>query len=163
MKISQIVCPNCGVIILANIPGKPDIWSDSISKGTCVSCGKIYKIKWKSGEESYSVLKENDDCFLTTVIIDILGEHVDDLEILRNFKNEQMMHNQEWKLLVEQYYTISPNMVNKIVEKNQLQAGYAKQLYENFVRNSCRLVQAGSFDEAIAVYCDMVKFIDRTD
>lgn len=112
----------------------------------------------KSSNSSYT---KKSGCFVTTAVCDILGkdDKCFELEILRKFRDEELLTDKGLEKLVFEYYRISPRFVNKILtlEKNE---EFAKFLLNEYINNIIESIQNGNKYKAIDLYQKMLHVID---
>ena len=100
-------------------------------------------------------------CFLTNACVKFLGKADDceELEKLRAFRDNYMMRTHEGEMLVEEYYKIAPQIVEKIEASSKREAYYD---YILSVINKCiGLIDKGKLEETQNCYTEMVRKLER--
>lgn len=96
-------------------------------------------------------------CFLTTAVCDYMGLPDDNeyLETLRKFRDGYMAENHPE--LIEEYYRISPAIVNYIAERPDKQEVY-KFMFHGYILPACERIKAGDNRCAMETYYALVKY-----
>lgn len=102
-------------------------------------------------------------CFLTTACCQYKGLPDDcyELTVLRKFRDGYLLHTNEGKELVDEYYRIAPSLVQKIDCREERNA-----IYENMYTTICTIVEKLEHEEykgATDLYRKMVKEIQHMD
>lgn len=118
----------------------------------------IYKNFWDRRDD-----KKSKGCFITTATCEYHG-FSDDCETLTNlraFRDEILVNNKKWKKLVDNYYVIAPNLVDKINSSNKREYIY-KSLYTNYI---VKLSETSSNEKEhikrIILYKKMIQWIKK--
>lgn len=101
----------------------------------------------------------NGGCFLTTACVDYFGM-TDDcyaLTTLRKFRDEHLLTDSQGKELVNEYYSISPAIVQKIDASNDKE-GYYRYIY-NEIQKCISQIESCSNDDAVETYRSMVYYL----
>lgn len=95
-------------------------------------------------------------CYLTTIISSILGysDTGYTLNILRNFRNNVLQKDLDYKELLVQYDIIGPKLSKSIAEDPNRQM-IANNLYKNILSRVIRYLEQGNTEEAIKLYKGM--------
>lgn len=95
-------------------------------------------------------------CFLTTACVAYMKKPDDceELTVLRSFRDGYMLTNKEGKALVDEYYTIAPVIVEKLMASEHADA-YFKDIYQTILK-CVQLIKSGENEQAIDVYKQMV-------
>ena len=99
----------------------------------------------------------NNDCFITTAVCDSFGKADDCYELMmfRNFRDKWLANQSDGKVLIDEYYSIAPAIVNKI---NKL--ANASEIYKNIWNKYLKLclshIECKNFSECKRVYVSMV-------
>lgn len=101
-------------------------------------------------------------CFLTTACCKYKGLPDDcyELEMLRRFRDNVLLINEEGKKLVKEYYHIAPGLVEKI---EALPEEESKDILENIYNKVLRVIdkiKANDNEGAIARYYSMVCWVE---
>ncbi len=98
------------------------------------------------------------DCFLTSACVDYYGKPDDcyELTTLRKLRDEYLLNINGGKALVEQYYKIAPNIVEKINISNNRDEYYEK-IYEE-IQKCVELYEANEFSKSVIIYKEMVNY-----
>lgn len=96
-------------------------------------------------------------CFLTTACVRYYGlaDNGYELNTLRRYRDQFLLSSQAGKVLVQEYYDLSPALVKKIERDHHKKTVYA-YIYEQ-VQCACQKIEANHFRVAQKVYTDMVK------
>lgn len=96
-------------------------------------------------------------CFLTTATCEYMGMPDDNeyLETLRKFRDSYMAEN--YPELIEEYYRISPAIVNYIAERPDKQEVY-KFMFHGYILPACERIKAGDNRCAMETYYALVKY-----
>lgn len=95
-------------------------------------------------------------CFLTTACCQYKGlpDDCTELTILRNFRDNVLMQNDEERNLVEEYYRIAPELVERIEQQPD-----ARDIYEQIymkIQQIIEQINKDNYASAINCYKDMV-------
>jgi hypothetical protein len=106
-----------------------------------------------------NILQPQGGCFITTAICEELGLPDDCyyLETLRDFRDNVMLTNPKWKLLVEQYYKIAPGLVEKINRRADKEECY-QMMRDDYLVPAISLIEKKEHTLAIQLYREMVIF-----
>lgn len=115
----------------------------------------------KSSPDNYGYKKgdSSSGCFLTTACVDFFGQE-DDCPILtklRWFRDEFLLQTESGKQLVDEYYAIAPQIVEKIDQSNN-RAKYYEYIYK-CIENCAILIDRKNYQEALSAYKEMVLYI----
>jgi hypothetical protein len=96
-------------------------------------------------------------CFLTTACVRYYGlaDNGYELKTLRRYRDQFLLSSQAGKVLVQEYYDLSPALVKKIERDRDKKTVYA-YIYKQ-VLCACQKIEANHFLVAQKVYTDMVK------
>jgi hypothetical protein len=96
-------------------------------------------------------------CFLTTATCEYMGLPDDNeyLETLRKFRDSYMAES--YPELIEEYYRISPAIVNYIAERPDKQEVY-KFMFHAYILPACERIKAGDNRCAMETYYALVKY-----
>lgn len=150
---------------------------DYIRKGTCGAC-KEFEFEGNNqkgycrrygayywDDDSCSHYDEDEDrfdggssspCFLTTACCEHKGlpDDCEELTALRKFRDEHLMLTEEGKALVEEYYNIAPEIVDKIMKNER-----KDEILEAMYMEICKIVEMlknNENDMAMRAYRGMV-------
>lgn len=102
--------------------------------------------------------RNNDDwCFITTVVVNILGygDKCEHLQKLRKFRDNHMKGNPIYQPLLDEYVVVGPKIADAITndpDKNSL----ALSLFDTYIKPVCTLLDKGEQQAAVELYKDMV-------
>lgn len=111
---------------------------------------------WEESDSS----SDSSGCFLTSACCDYKGlpDDCEELQILRNFRDSQLQNTIVGRELIQMYYRVAPEIVDKINARDNRSEIY-QQIYER-VQNIVLLIKKSLFEEAIASYIKLVLFAD---
>ena len=97
-------------------------------------------------------------CFLTSACVEHkqLPDDCYELQTLRAIRDMIVTWNDEMKALVEEYYHIAPQIVEKINASEDSDAVWEK-LYNELVLKCVALYEENKIDDAVALYTDTVR------
>ena len=109
----------------------------------------------------YDIKKINQaDCYLTTVICEILGFN-DDCEILsimRSFRNNILQKDLRYLSILIQYDVVGPSIATNL--KNDENALWiAKELLKHYIRPIIKFIENKNYDAAVVVYKNMTELL----
>ena len=154
--------------------------SDYVAKYTCGTC-KYYEYEgqytkgycsWyktyyyhndscRNWEESSSYSgSSSGGCFLTSACCNYKGlpDDCEELRVMREFRDTQLKKTTVGRELIQMYYRIAPQIVEKIDAKDNHSEIY-RQIYEQ-IQHIVLLLKESLYDEAVAAYVNMVLFAD---
>lgn len=102
-----------------------------------------------------------DCCFLTSACVGYMGKADDcyELTTLRSFRDGYLMKCDGGKELVDEYYKIAPQIVEKIDSSNERNTYYA-YIYSVIQKCIC-CIEGEKFEECKTEYIDMVKNLEK--
>ena len=124
-----------------------------------------YRKAAKAGNETAKknlsiLLRNRDSCFITTAICKSLGKADDceELTTLRKFRDEWLVNQLEGKDLIAEYYSIAPQIVNKI---NSLpnSAQVYKNLLHDYLEPCLVFIEHGNNQACKQLYTEMVTYL----
>lgn len=98
-------------------------------------------------------------CFLTTACVDYFGKTDDcyELTTLRKFRDEYLLTDSHGNELVNEYYSISPDIIQKINASNDKE-GYYQYIY-NEIQKCLSQIESCSNIDAVETYRNMVYYL----
>jgi len=124
---------------------------------TCQRCNGL-------GKELHKINSKpvKNGSFVTTAICDILGkdDKCFELETLRKFRDNELLSNRELKKLVFEYYEISPELVNKIINHED-KYHFAQNLLNEHINIIIQTINQGDKFLAIKLYQEMLVTIEE--
>lgn len=113
--------------------------------------------------EFYGNTEKKSGCFVTTAVCEILGkdDKCYELEVLRKFRDTRLLTNDNLKVLVYQYYEISPRFVS-IIKNHSDREKFAQNVLENHIQSIILAIEAGKDLEAVEKYKNMLTFIESS-
>jgi hypothetical protein len=110
-----------------------------------------------SEAESAQASNEGGGCFITTVVVNALGEADDGptLTALRRFRDSYMMATAERRALVKRYYEIAPAMVKRIEARRDARE-YLESLFTRFILPARNAIERGQDNWAFDLYVRML-------
>ena len=132
-----VTCPKCGY--------RFEMYDDECT--ACPNCGFVV-----CGPRASS----SDECFITTAVVKAAGlpDNAYELETLRRFRDEYLKKTEWGKQLVEEYYKISPKIVDAIEKDPAKQEVYSRLLQE--IRDIVKDIEKGKYYLAVEKYKNMV-------
>lgn len=106
------------------------------------------------------VKKSGSGCFLTTAVCELLGKEDNcyELKTLREFRDSVLLKNIEGKKLVEEYYSMAPEIAIRL-KMNQEREALAKMLLDEYINNIIELINKKEKEAAIEAYKAMVYYV----
>lgn len=97
-------------------------------------------------------------CYITTAMCEVLGREDDcyELQLLRRYRDHELMKTEEGVALVKEYYNIAPTIVKRIGRRADAVQIYQK-LWEEYLSPCVRLLEEGNSDACRELYTAMVK------
>ena len=77
---------------------------------------------------------EKKDCFMTSACVDFLGKADDcpELQAMRKFRDEKLLHMPGGEALVKEYYLVAPNIV-KAIDSSKKKDRYYTDIYNTIL------------------------------
>lgn len=116
---------------------------------------KIYVYETESACSKMKSRNSSSDCYITTVIHDILG-NPDNCEVLNNLRNfrDNILHKEEkYRDLLFEYDTIGPKIANAIENDNDKEL--CCLLYEEKLKPISVMIKEEKYDNAVESYKQM--------
>ena len=104
----------------------------------------------------------NSGCFITTVVVDILG-YDDDcyiLQTLRKFRDKFLQINSEYHNLLLTYDAIGP-LISENLRNSDSKEEISLLVSQYYLLPICRYIESGDYYSAISSYIKMVKFLQN--
>lgn len=97
-------------------------------------------------------------CYVTTAVCKSLHKPEDcyELETLRHYRDEYLMHEEGGRELVEKYYDIAPTIVKRIDKTADADEKY-RYIWENYLKPCIMAIENGKLAECRETYIDMVE------
>lgn len=113
-------------------------------------------------EEDDCDKKGKGGCFVTTTVCDILGkdDQCFELKILRKFRDEVLLIDNDLRQLVFEYYNLSPVYVNKIINIENKRK-FAQYLLDEHINCIIETIQDNDKYKAVFLYKNMLNKIDK--
>lgn len=101
----------------------------------------------------------DNDCFITTACVRYYGlsDNCYQLATLRKFRDGYLSETPENKILIQQYYSIAPLLVNQLesdINRNKLFADIFQK-----INLACSAIEKREFAQAKKIYCDVILFL----
>ena len=105
--------------------------------------------------------QKSSGCFLTTACVEYKGleDDCEELTKLRAFRDNYLKTTEEGKAVVEEYYRIAPQIVEKI-NASAKKAEIYDYIYKE-IHTCIACIESGDADGAVSVYRGMVKAADE--
>lgn len=102
-------------------------------------------------------------CLVSMTVCEALGKADDcnELTILREFRDEHLLRTHHGRTLVEEYYNISPALVEKLRSRSRQEPAIFEHLYAKHLMLVVKSIAAGDYDAAILQYRRMLTTIDQ--
>lgn len=99
-------------------------------------------------------------CFITTVVCQGLGKSDNcwELQTLRAFRDEYILHLSDGKERMEEYYRIAPEIADRLKGEGQERM---EEIYNVFLLPAIKLIQQGDNEAAMSVYVAMVDSLEK--
>lgn len=109
----------------------------------------------KKRSDSGKSKKSGGLCFLTTAVCQYKGlpDNCHELEVLREFRDNHLLKTDEGRKMVQQYYSIAPDIANRLNNKTDLEQVWFT------VCNCVNLVESHQYQKAINSYKSMVNLM----
>ena len=97
-------------------------------------------------------------CFISTVVLSALGKGDDcvELSLLRTFRDDVLLSNPEGRMLVNTYYMVSPDILERLEDRAASEPAIYVEIYHKFLRRVLDCIQEGNHEQAVDIYKHMV-------
>lgn len=140
-------------------------WTDE-TKYKCSICHKYKSLTDTTCNSFKEIPKDKGSytpsgCFITTIVCNILkyDDNCELLTILRNFRDNTLKTNPQYIPLLLQYDQVGP-IISAYIEKEDNNYEFALGLMRYFLIPCVHLIKSGDIEEAIAVYQNMVMYLN---
>ncbi len=101
--------------------------------------------------------KESSLCFITTAVCKYFNKPDDcyELTTLRDFRDKWLVLQPDGRKLVEEYYTIAPNIVRAVDSSQEKELVYM-HIWNVYIEPCIKLIELGAYDTCKKLYIDMV-------
>ena len=162
-----VFCPDCSAEMRGPINGRYGWYFK------CPVCGRNRSARhvWHYGEKMGAFDKFDDaldkmlspwkrGCYITTAVCSQLHlpDNCYELKILRKFRDDYILKTDYGKKLIEEYYQISPKIVEKINAETDSEKMY-KELLNNFITPSIKHIETGENKKAMNKYIEMMIYL----
>ena len=105
---------------------------------------------------NFSNEKNNSGCYITTIMCNILGmpDNNPYLETIRNFRNNYLQKNNEYKALLVEYDIIGPKIAHAL-NNDPLKERIAKNYFNAYINPITNLINSDLYIAAINIYKQM--------
>jgi len=86
------------------------------------------------------------------------GDMAPELEILRYFRDKVMMSNPVGQMLVQQYYTIAPMVVEAVSARPDGMQVF-QSIKGQFIDKAIQEIQGGQMEQALQTYAEMIAYV----
>lgn len=97
-------------------------------------------------------------CYVTTAVCRSLNKPDDcyELQLLRHYRDEQLVREEEGRKLIERYYDIAPTIVRRIDKTADADKKY-RYIWETYLKPCIAAIEAGKMSECRETYIEMVE------
>lgn len=97
-------------------------------------------------------------CYITTAVCETLGKGDDcyELTLLRNYRDDYLLSQDDGEEIVSEYYNIAPTIVNRINKLPNAKKIY-KNVWEKYLKPCIRLIEEDDNFECKKIYTSMVR------
>ncbi len=101
-------------------------------------------------------------CYITTAVCENLHKGTDcyELQLLKGYRDNYLMHEEGGKELVDTYYDIAPTIVKRIEKSEGRDAAY-RMLWETYIRPCVSLIEENRNEECRVTYETMVNTLRK--
>ena len=118
-------------------------------------CDLLSKNKNKTNSNSYNPNNNNtsSDCFITTVVCNILGKKDNDkvLDSLRNFRDKVLQKDDKYKEILQSYDTVGP-IISSFIINDKNREKISNGLYKEALLPISKLVEKKKYNKACEKY-----------
>ena len=95
-------------------------------------------------------------CYLTTILCNILGMSDNNiyLETIRNFRNNILQKDEQYKSILVEYDVIGPKIATAL-NNDPLKEKIAKMYFQNYITPVVNFINTKDYSSAITLYVDM--------
>ena len=157
-------CADCTYLNLEDFNDDGEYWCDKKCErhlATDPECGSFCKAYSRSSGAisnaiSYSKSKTEPDCYLTTMLCNILNLPDDNiyLETIRNFRKNVLQKDEKYKALLVEYDIVGPVIANALAN-DPLRETIAKVYLNNFIIPITQFINNKENDRAVDKYYQM--------
>lgn len=124
-------------------------------------CNKFMCWRNENAKQCDAFVGQQSNCYLTSACVRYKGltDDCEELTALRHFRDTYLAKQEGGQALIDEYYAIAPEMVEKISQRADASAIYA-YIYER-ICNCLELIKADRLDEVTVIYTDMTKQIQK--
>jgi hypothetical protein len=124
----------------------------------CYSCS--YPYIPSGGGYCPSCGAHNDGCFISTAIFQSLKkpDNCEELELLREYRDNYLITNPERKIEVENYYKYAPEIVKIISYRDDSEQIYST-IFNDFLSIALTLIKEEKNEDAYFIYRDMIHYV----
>ena len=129
-----------------------------MAQTTCHNCG----YPWAVQGENCPNCGASNGCFITTAVCLSLGkdDFCEELQLLREFRDQFILQLPNGKTEVDHYYSISPRIVKCILQDANHQ-DILNKIHSSYIEPAIDLINAGHQYEAYQLYKSMVVNLER--
>lgn len=145
----RIACKNC------------ENYDTSIGSGYKYYC-TYYKTYYYDDDSCRNFkLKGSGGCFLTSACCTHKGLADDcyQLTVLRRYRDEQLTKTEEGQQLIEQYYSVAPEIVKAIETSDDKEMAY--EYIFSVIEQCVQLIEEKDFNQTLQIYKGMVEFCSK--
>ena len=101
-------------------------------------------------------------CYITTAVCESLGKGDDcyELNLLRDFRDNYLLSNEDGKKLVDEYYDIAPTIVKRINKCDDAKGIY-HTLWEDYIQPCIKMIESGKLTDCGQKYKEMVTTLQK--
>nr|WP_294494383.1 CFI-box-CTERM domain-containing protein [uncultured Mediterraneibacter sp.] len=129
-----------------------DIWNEKMPDN---------KIKYSTYEFNKRGFKKGIFCYITTAVCRSMNRPDDcyELETLRNYRDDYLIHTPGGREIVEEYYNVAPTIVKRINRQADADKVY-REIWGEYLNPCIRLIEEGRREECRKLYTEMVEKLE---
>lgn len=99
-------------------------------------------------------------CYITTAVCESLGKEDDcyELQMLRNYRDEFLMRQEDGAKLIDEYYDIAPTIVNRINKCEDAKSVY-NEIYQTYLNPCIKTMEQNENEKCKEIYVSMMNHL----